>query len=146
MKKTVKIRKINTKTYKRRKCSFSNKSHIIKKLMEMLNLIKLFHLNTKKVNSYNASENAYKNLSKHVDKFIEIYLAKYQNKMKTEEKTLLMIEYNRSNDFQSKLLEYREILTDLNHCFSRKKDSDLLSIRDEILVDLNQFLYLSSLK
>ena len=42
------------------------------------------------------------------------------------------------------MFEYREFLTDLSNKFDEKKDSDLLSIRDEILADINQFLYLFS--
>ena len=42
------------------------------------------------------------------------------------------------------MFEFREFLTDLSNQFDEKKDSDLLSIRDEILVDINQFLYLFS--
>jgi hypothetical protein len=55
-----------------------------------------------------------------------------------------IIQYNRKKDFKSRMFEYREFLTDLSNQFDEKKDSDLLSIRDEILADINQFLYLFS--
>ena len=38
------------------------------------------------------------------------------------------------------------MLIDLNLCFDEKKDSDLLTVRDDILSDLNQFFYLLSFK
>jgi hypothetical protein len=55
-----------------------------------------------------------------------------------------IVQYNRKKDFKSRMFEYREFLNDLNIHFDEKKDSDLLSIRDEILADINQFLYLFS--
>jgi len=40
------------------------------------------------------------------------------------------------------IFEYRQFLIEMSNIFSSKRDSDLLNVRDEILGDLNQFLYL----
>ena len=141
--KTQKNRKSHNKTSK---CRFSNKTHIIKKLMEMLNMIKLYHWKTNNYGHHIATDDMYKNLDQHIDKFVEIYLGKNQSRIKKWEQQLTVIQYNRENTFKSKLLEYREMLVDLNLCFDEKKDSDLLTIRDDILSDLNRFLYLLSFK
>ncbi len=141
--KTNKIRKKHNKTSK---CRFSNKTHIIKKLMELLNMIKLYHWKTNQYGHHVASDNMYEKLDKHIDKFVEIYLGKSKSRIKNWDNQLSVIQYNRKNTFKSKLLEYREMLSDLNLCFDEKKDSDLLSVRDDILSDLNQFLYLLSFK
>ena len=141
--KTHKNRKSHNKTSK---CRFSNKTHIIKKLMEMLNMIKLYHWKTNNYGHHIATDDMYKNLDQHIDKFVEIYLGKNQSRIKKWEQQLTVIQYNRENTFKSKLLEYREMLVDLNLCFDEKKDSDLLTIRDDILSDLNRFLYLLSFK
>lgn len=141
--KTNKIRKKHNKTSK---CRFSNKTHIIKKLMELLNMIKLYHWKTNQYGHHVASDNMYEKLDNHIDKFVEIYLGKSKSRIKNWDSQLSVIQYNRENTFKSKLLEYREMLSDLNLCFDEKKDSDLLSVRDDILSDLNQFLYLLSFK
>jgi hypothetical protein len=52
---------------------------------------------------------------------------------------------NNSKEFKDKIYKYREFLIDMNIYFDTKRDSDLLNIRDEILGDLNQFLYLLTL-
>lgn len=141
--KTNKIRKKHNKTLK---CRFSNRTHLIKKLMELLNMIKLYFLNTNNYKNDATTNNMYKNLEKHVDTFVEIYLGKNNTRIKKWENQLSTIQYNRENSFKSKLLEYKEMLTDLNLCFDEKKDSDLLTIRDNIIDDINQFLYLLSFK
>jgi hypothetical protein len=43
-------------------------------------------------------------------------------------------------DFKHRILQYREYLKKLDTCF--EGETDLLNIRDEILGDINQFLYL----
>jgi hypothetical protein len=141
--KTNKNRKKHNKTSK---CRFSNKTHLIKKLMELLNMIKLYHWKTNNYGHHVASDSMYEKLDQHIDKFVEIYLGKSNSRIKNWENQLTVIQYNRENTFKSKIFEYKEMLSDLNLCFDEKKDSDLLSVRDDILSDLNQFLYLLSFK
>ena len=76
-------------------------------------------------------------LSKYISEKTVRVFQKWDNEMS-------LIQYNRKKDFKSRMFEYREFLTDLSNKFDEKKDSDLLSIRDEILADINQFLYLFS--
>ena len=58
------------------------------------------------------------------------------------EKRIDLIDPSNTRDFKSRIYGYREFLIDINLFFDDKKDTDLLSIRDEILSDINQFLYL----
>ena len=132
--KTQKNRKMHNKTSK---CRYSNKTYVIKKLMEMLNMIKLYD---------NKKNSMYQKLHDNIDKFIQIYLGKNHYRKKKWDQQLTAIQYNRENTFKSKLLEYREMLSDLDLCFDEKKDNDLLIIRDNIVSDLNQFIYLSTFK
>ena len=140
---TQKNRKSHNKTSK---CRFSNKTHIIKKLMEMLNMIKLYKWKTNNSEHHVTTNEMYQKLNNDIDKFIKIYLGKNQYRIKKWDQQLTAIQYNRENTFKSKLLEYREMLSDLNLCFDEKKDADLLTIRDDILSDLNQFIHLLSFK
>ena len=114
--------------------------------MEMLNMIKLYHWKTDSYAAHQATDELYEKLDSHIDKFVEVYLGKNNSRIKKWESKLTVIQYNRKRNFRSKILEYIEKLTDLNLCFDEKKDMDLINIRDDILVDLNQFLYLLSFK
>jgi hypothetical protein len=143
MKKTPKNANKPNKT---RKCRFSKNSDIVKMLMEMLNMIKLYHWKTHSYATHIATDDLYAKLNGHVDKFVEVYLGKTNSRIKDAEFQLNIIQYNRKRNFHSKMLEYIEKLTDLNLCFDEKKDTDLINIRDDILVDLNQFIYLLSFK
>jgi len=138
--------KNNTNTRKTRKCMFPDKSYIVKMLMEMLNIIKLYHWKTNSYSAHIATDELYEKLNSHIDKFVEVYLGKTNTRIKKWESQLTVIQYNRKQDFRSKILEYIEKLTDLNLCLNEKKDMDLINIRDDILVDLNQFLYLLTFK
>ena len=144
--KTSKNTKKIVGTRKQRKCSFPNKGYIIKMLLEMLNIIKLYHWKTNSYSAQKATDELYAKLNEHIDIFVEVYLGKTKSRIQKWESELTVIQYNRKQDFRSKMIEYIEKLTDLNLCFDEKKDMDLINIRDYILVDLNQFLYLLSFK
>uniref|UniRef100_A0A6C0D2Y7 Uncharacterized protein n=1 Tax=viral metagenome TaxID=1070528 RepID=A0A6C0D2Y7_9ZZZZ len=66
------------------------------------------------------------------------------DRIKMMEKRIDLIDPNNVKDFKSRIFEYREFLTDFNMHFDSKHDTDLLNVRDEILGDINQFLYLLS--
>jgi hypothetical protein len=51
-----------------------------------------------------------------------------------------------AQDFKTKIYKYRDYLIEMNEIFDAKKDTDLLSIRDEMLSNINQFLYLLTFK
>ena len=135
---------IKTRSIKKSLVSFEKE--ILVKFLEMLNAVKLFHWKTYSFAIHEATDKLYESLNKNIDRFVEIYLGKNNTRINEWENTLHAIQYSRSKDFKSKMLEYREMLTDLNLCFDEKKDSDLLTVRDDILSDLNQFFYLLSFK
>ena len=117
---------------------------VIHKLLEMINVVKLYHWQTQSYSIHKATDKLYENLNENVDRFVEVYLGKDNSRIKKWDSEMSIIQYNRKKDFKSRMFEYREFLTDLSNHFDEKKDSDLLNIRDEILADINQFLYLFS--
>ena len=121
-------------------------SSITTMFLGMLNTVKLYHWKTHSYAAHIATDELYEKLNGHIDKFVEVYLGKSNARINKWESQLTIIQYNRKQDFRSKMLEYIEKLTDLNLCLNEKKDMDLINIRDDILVDLNQFLYLLSFK
>lgn len=122
----------------------SNKtsSHIVKVFLEMLNMVKLYHWKTLSYSQHKATDELYAKLNKNIDSFIEVLIGKEERRIKMLEKRIDLIDPSNTRDFKSRIYDYREFLTDINLYFDDKKDTDLLSIRDEILSDINQFLYL----
>ena len=140
-----KSRKV-TKTNRRKtmRCNTPGQSYIVRKFLEMVNVIKLYHWKTRTYSEHKATDDLYTKLSANVDRFVEVYLGKDGSRIKNWNSEMSILQYHRKKDFRSKMFEYREFLTDLSNCLDSKRDVDLLNIRDEILADLNQFLYLFS--
>jgi len=118
------------------------KSHIVYIFFEMLNTVKLYHWKTRSYAQHKATDELYGRLNENIDKFVEVMLGKDESRIKMMEKKIDLGDYVNVGDFKEKMYKYREFLGDLNRHLDEKKDSDLFSIRDDILVDLNQFLYL----
>lgn len=140
-----KSRKV-TKTNRRKtmRCNTPGQSYIVRKFLEMVNVIKLYHWKTRTYSEHKATDDLYTKLSANVDRFVEVYLGKDGSRIKNWNSEMSILQYHRKKDFRSKMFEYREFLTDLSNCLDAKRDVDLLNIRDELLADLNQFLYLFS--
>jgi hypothetical protein len=119
-----------------------NKSHIVKVFLEVLNMVKLYHWKTHSFAQHKATDELYERLNEHIDKFVEILLGKDESRIKMLEKRIDLVDAKNVKDFKSRIYEYRTFLTDINMYFDAKRDSDLLSLRDEILGNINQFLYL----
>jgi DNA-binding ferritin-like protein len=119
-----------------------NKSHMVAVFLEILNMVKLFHWKTHSYSQHKATDELYARLNEHIDKFIEVLLGKDESRIHMMEKKIELIDPSQTSDFKHRIYEYRTFLTEFNTVFDEKHDSDLLSIRDEILSDVNQFLYL----
>ena len=140
---TTKNKKNSRKTV-RRKPIINNekKSHIVKIFIEMLHTIKLYHWKTRSYAQHKATDELYEELNKKIDEFVEVLLGKDQTRIKMIEKRIDLLDANNTREIKERIFEYREFLTDMNIWFDNSRDSDLLSIRDDILASLNQFLYL----
>jgi len=119
-----------------------DKSHIVKVFLEVLNMVKLYHWKTHSYAQHKATDELYERLNENIDKFVEILLGKDESRIKMLEKRIDLVDANNVKDFKSRIYEYRTFLIDMNMYFDTKRDSDLLSLRDEILGNINQFLYL----
>jgi hypothetical protein len=146
MPKSRKNTKTSNRTIKNHKSNL--KANIVKSFLEILNAIKLYHWKTESYSQHKATDELHEKLSENVDQFVEVLLGKEQTKSKYRinmvEKHMKMMDSNNEADFIQKIHNYRSILIDMNKVLDKKKDSDLLSIRDEMLANINQFLYLLS--
>ncbi len=118
------------------------KSHLVRIFLEMLNIVKLYHWKTRSFSQHKATDELYERLNEHIDKFVEVLLGKDQSRINMIEKNIELLDASSTKEFQKRVFEYRGFLTDLDRYFDQKRDTDLFSIRDEILADINQFLYL----
>lgn len=140
------MKKIKTlrKSIKRRPISKngSKKSQIVHTFIEMLNVVKLYHWRTKSFSRHKATDELYSRLNENIDKFVEVFLGKDESRIQQWDQKVIVPQYNKVKEFKDKIYEFREFLIDLTNVLDVKRDSDLLNIRDEILGDINQFLYL----
>lgn len=119
-------------------------SRIVGMFLQFLNMIKLYHWKTRSYSQHKATDELYGRLNENIDKFVEVLLGKDQSRIENMEHELKLINTANMTDVKERVFEYRAFLTEFNTYFDQKKDSDLLSIRDDLLVDVNQFLYLLS--
>lgn len=150
MQKTKQFRPKKTqkrRTYRKRSMAINSTSKIVKKFIEMLNCIKIFHWQTHSFSQHKASDELYQELNENIDKFVEILLGKEQSRIRHLEKRMEL--YNEcasgKDSIKNRVFEFCEFLEDMNLYFNKDTDTDLLNIRDELLGNLHKFLYLLSL-
>ena len=125
--------------------SNSQKSNIVKMFLEVLNMIKLYHWKTYSFSQHKATDELHGRISENTDKFIEVLMGKDQSRIQMIESKIELIDPNKLTDFKDRILKFREFLENMNIYFDKRNDTDLLNIRDEMLSDINQFLYLLSM-
>ena len=117
-------------------------NEIVKFFFTLQLLVKQYHWSTTSFARHKASDQLLENLDDKIDKFVEVFIGRYGvkptiNSLKMEQSFL-------SDDGNIKLLyQARTYLEALNN---EIKDSELLNIRDEMVADLNQTIYLYNLK
>jgi hypothetical protein len=143
-KKSSTSKKVMRKTARRTSRS-PKKNYIVRTFMEMINVVKLYHWKTHSYAEHKATDELHERLNEHVDKFVEVMLGKDESRIQQWDKHMEIMQPTTHKQLKDKLHGYRVFLIDLNQCLDPRKDSDLLSIRDDILSDVNQFLYLFTL-
>lgn len=139
----------NTSTSSRSSVYANFEREITMKFFEMILLIKLYHWKTHSYATHKATDELYTKLNEHMDKFMEVLLGKTSMRIDlTRQKTLPLYDLSNIDELISKVNEFKRYLVNLdNHKAMRTmSNSDLFNIRDEILSDMNQFLYLLSFK
>jgi len=121
------------------------------RFLEMIVMIKLYHWKTYSYATHKATDELYSKLNENMDKFIEVLLGKVGNRINLlKTSSIKLIDFNSSIDdmknFKHEIIKFKEYLVNLNSnpFMVKMSNTDLYNIRDEILSDLNQFLYLIS--
>lgn len=150
MNKTRTVRRRNrrhNKSHRLKPCNKSSnrKSAIVENFIEMLNTIKLYHWNTHSYAQHKATDELHEKMSGHVDKFVEILLGKDESRINKLNAKSNLNNCKHTDSFKDQIYHYREYFIKMDKCLDPNRDTDLLNVRDEILGDLNQFLYLMTL-
>jgi len=107
--------------------------------------IKLYHWQTRIYSRHKATDNVIEALDKSIDKYVEVYMGKY-GRMKMTSSTCSISVKNLSEtsvvNFIKRCILYlnTELVKKL-----KENDTDLINVRDEMLGELNQLLYLFTL-
>jgi DNA-binding ferritin-like protein len=116
---------------------------------EMLLMIKLFHWKTHSYATHKATDELYSKFNGHMDTFIEVLLGKTGDRIQLLNcKSVPLVDLNDQSQLVKKINEFKEYLVGLSNkkALQSMSNTDLLNIRDEILGDMNQFLYLLTFK
>ena len=119
-------------------------SEIVHLMMTLRDQVKLYHWQTLQYPRHIATNDLVTKLDANIDQFVEVYIGKY-GRPKLSGQTSSIRLRNHSDKEASKLLQ--EAVTWLTGDLGRKlkkTDTELLNIRDTIVADLNQTLYLFS--
>jgi hypothetical protein len=122
---------------------------VVVKFLEVLMAIKLYHWKTHSYATHKATDSLNDNLHKNVDSFIEVLLGKRGDRVNlTHKKSISLRDYKNPEDFKRELEKFKSYLVGLDNCAALKtmSNSDLYNIRDEMLANVNQFLYLLTFK
>lgn len=115
----------------------------------MLRLVKVFHWSTKSYSKHKATDELYERMNDKMDRFVEVYMGKDGKRISVWNQHMQLMHGHdattASNDFKQVVHTFREFLINLERCLDPSKDSDLLNIRDDLIGDVNQFLYLYTL-
>jgi hypothetical protein len=123
----------------------SFEQEVVLKFLEMSNTVKLYHWKTYSYPTHKATDELYSQIGENMDSFVEVLLGKTGDRVHLERvKKIPLYDYSNVKDFKRKIEEYKSYLVDLDNkpALKTMSNSDLYNIRDELLSNLNQFLYL----
>lgn len=117
--------------------------------LEMILLVKLFHWKTHSYATHKATDELYGSLNDNMDKFIEVLLGKSGYRIDLmSQKSIKLEDLDSQEKLKQKVESFKSYLVGLtdNKALQTMSNNDLFNIRDEILGDMNKFLYLLSFK
>ena len=110
----------------------------------MRDQIKLYHWQTVSYARHKDTDEVIERLDKNIDRFVEVYIGKYgRPKMRTLTYKLEQLTDKKASAYVHECIKVLQGV--LVKGLTAEKDSDLFTIRDEMLADLNQLVYLFTL-
>ena len=117
--------------------------------LEILLMVKLFHWKTTSYATHKATDELYTKLNANIDSFVEILLGKSGSRIDLmSNKNIRLVDLSSQDSLKREIESFKGYLVGLDHNKAMKtmNNTDLYNIRDTILGDLNQFLYLLTFK
>lgn len=142
-------RKITLKKHYKGYSLASFQKEIAVVFLEMLLMVKLFHWKTSSYATHKATDELYTKLNDNIDSFIEILLGKSGSRIDLmSNKNIRLVDLTSQEALKKKIEEFKHYLVNLdeNKAMRSMSNTDLYNIRDTILGDMNQFLYLLTFK
>lgn len=147
------LKKTSSKQSSNKSALFENfKRQITLIFFEILLMVKLYHWKTYSYATHKATDELYSHLNENIDKFIEVLLGKTADSGRIKMKSgssIPLFDLDNPKELSLKLNKFKTYLEVLGENPGLKSinmdNADLFTIRDEILADLNQFLYLLTL-
>ena len=114
--------------------------------LTMRNQIKLYHWQTGLYSRHKGTDGVIESLDGNIDKYVEVYMGKYgRPKMNSRTGIVQVKNFTEKNAVAFVKACIQELIIEIPKGL-KKIDTDLLNIRDEMLADLNQLLYLFTLE
>ena len=108
--------------------------------------IKLYHWQTRVYARHIATDKMLKKLEKEIDSYVEIYIGKYgRPKINGKNASITLQNLSEAGATRMIVAAVKYLQGPLTKTL-QPSDTDLMNIRDEIIADLNQLLYLFTLK
>lgn len=150
LRKSYKNKNKKTRFSREKRNNSANKfeQEIVLQFLHMLNTVKLYHWKTHSYPNHKATDELYSKLNDNIDKFIEVLLGKLGNRVDlTQVRSIPLCDLTSLEQFKREIMKYKSYLVglDSNKTMNSMSNSDLFNIRDEMLSDLNQYMYLSTL-
>ena len=136
---TIKLRtNINQKTF----------DNVIKYMLELTIMIKLYHWNTLSYATHKATDQTHSILLDKIDKYVEVMIGKSNGKYRinmNHYKTLNIGKIDSNENMIKKVKTFIIYLNKFHSTLDTKIYSEVNNIRDEIIGELDTFLYLLTL-
>lgn len=115
--------------------------------LQLRDQIKLYHWQTRVYARHIATDKILENLEKAIDSYVEVYFGKY-GRVKLTGKNAQIVLQNITDAGAVRVITaaIKYLQGPLSKSLKAVQDSDLINIKDEIIADLNQLLYLFTLK
>lgn len=117
--------------------------NLIELFLTLQGQLKIYHWQTESYAQHIAFGGAYETLDGLIDTFIEVYMGKH-GRIKAKENFQFSL-VNHNDNCKDNLEAFVEVFTEDFSKAIDEKDVDLLSLRDDILAELNKLMYLLTL-
>ena len=111
----------------------------------MRSQIKLYHWQTRVYSRHKATDEVLEKLDQHIDQFVEVYIGKYGRPKMTGSSATTHVNNLSEKSIVGFIKKSIQVLQTVCVKGLKETDTDLFNIRDEMLADLNQLLYLFTL-